>query len=133
MTHLLDTNICIYLIKRKPPEVLERLRAHPPGEIGLSSITVAELEFGVHKSQRREQNRRALEQFLLPFVLVPFGEEAAAVYGRVRAGLERAGTPIGPLDTLIGAHALQLKVTLVTNKEKEFARVPGLRTSNWAA
>ncbi|MBI3930245.1 MAG: type II toxin-antitoxin system VapC family toxin [Armatimonadetes bacterium] len=133
MTHLLDSNICIYLVKRKPPELLERFRRLAPGDIGVSSITVAELQYGVHKSQHRERNQRALEQFLLPLILAPFDERASAVYGEVRATLERVGMPIGPLDTLIGAHALQLGVILVTNNPREFRRIPGLEVRNWVA
>jgi len=131
LTHLLDTNICIYLIKRKPPEVLERFHSHQPGQIGISSVTAAELSYGVSKSQFRKRNRAALEQFLLPFIIVAFDYDASLVYGEVRATLERAGAPIGPLDTMIGAHALHLNATLVTNNLKEFSRIAGLRVENW--
>ena len=132
MSHLLDTNICIYVIKRKPPVVLQRLARHALDEIAISSITVAELHFGVQKSQYPERNRRALEQFLLPLDVVAFDYAAAAIYGQIRATLERQGTPIGALDLLIAAHALSLGYTLVTNNEREFARVPGLKVENWA-
>ena len=131
MKYLLDTSICIYLIKRKPHQVLQKFQAHSVGEIGISAITVAELQFGVQKSQYVEQNQRALQQFLLPLICVPFDEQAAAAYGEIRATLEVQGTPIGSLDTLIAAHALSLDVALVTNNLKEFSMVPNLQVVNW--
>ncbi len=133
MILLLDTNICVYLIRKRPPEVLRRFDEYAVGDIGLSSITTAELHFGAQKSQRPEGNLRALEQFLLPLTVVPFGQDAAAAYGRVRALLEGRGTPIGSLDTLIAAHALSLDLTLVTNNVREFERVPDLKVENWVA
>ena len=133
MKILLDTNICIYLIKRRPQEVRERFERYAVGEVGLSSITVSVLQYGVEKSRRVDQNRTALMQFLLPLVIADFDYEAAVVYGRVRAELERLGTPMGPLDTLIAAHALSLDVTLVTNNEREFSRVSDLRVENWVS
>ena len=131
MRYLLDTNICIYLIKMKPPQVLERFRSHSVGDIGVSSITVAELQCGIQKCQHPEQNQQALEQFLMPLVIAVFDEKAAAVYGDIRATLETQGTPIGALDILIAAHALSLNITLVTNNLREFARVPGIQLVNW--
>lgn len=133
MILLLDTNTCIYLIKKHPPEVLRRFDEYTVGDIGISSITAAELHFGVPKSQRPEENLRALEQFLLPLTLAHFDENAAAAYGHVRAQLEKQGTPIGSLDTLIAAHALSLDLMLVTNNVREFERVPGLEVENWVA
>lgn len=133
MRNMLDTNICIYLIRKKPPEVLQKFKGYSVGEVGLSSITVAELRYGVQKSQYPEQNQRALEQFLVPLVIADFDHQAAEVYGRIRAVLERQGTRIGPLDTLIAAHALSLDVTLVTNNIREFSRVPALKVANWAS
>lgn len=133
MILLLDTNTCIYLIKKHPPEVLRRFDEYTVGDIGISSITAAELHFGVQKSQRPEENLRALEQFLLPLTLAHFDENAAAAYGHVRAQLEKQGTPIGSLDTLIAAHALSLDLMLVTNNVREFERVPGLEVENWVA
>jgi len=131
MKYLLDTNICIYIIKQKPPQVLDRFQEHTVGDIGVSSITVAELAFGVQKSQHPEQNQRALEQFLIPLLIADFDSQAAAVYGHVRAALESVRTPIGSLDPLIAAHALRLGITLVTNNISEFERVPGLDVINW--
>lgn len=131
MKVLLDTNICIYVIRKKPLEVLDRFEAHAVGEIGLSAITLAELQYGVARSRYPDQNSRALAQFLLPLEIVPFDGEAAKVYGSVRASLEAQGSPIGPLDTLIAAHALSLGVTLVTNNTREFSRVHNLLLADW--
>jgi tRNA(fMet)-specific endonuclease VapC len=128
---LLDTNICIYLIKQQPPSVLERFLSHPVGDIGLSSITVAELAYGVMKSRHPAKNRLALEQFLIPLDVAAFDQDAARAYGRLRAQLEQKGSPIGSMDLLIAAHALSLDVRLVTNNLREFRRVPGLRVENW--
>jgi len=128
---LLDTNICIYLIKKKPLKVLKKLSEYAVSDIGISSITVAELLYGVEKSSLQERNRDALNGFLAPFEIMPFDDLAAEVYGRIRAGLERKGTPIGSMDMLIAAHALSLGVTLVTNNTKEFKRVPHLQVANW--
>lgn len=131
MKFILDTNICIYIIKQKPPEVLQKLNTYQVGDIGVSSITVAELEFGVQKSQFPNRNQQALTQFLLPLKVVDFDNAAATVYGNIRARLEKQGTSIGSLDTLIAAHALSLQATLITNNIKEFSRVPNLKLDNW--
>ena len=131
MKFLLDTNICIYIIKQKPVEVLNKFKAYDVGDIAISSVTVAELEFGVQKSQFPEIDRQALAQFLIPLSVVAFDRPAAIVYGKVGSDLEKKGTPIGSLDTLIAAHALSLQITLVTNNVKEFNRVPNLKLENW--
>lgn len=131
MKFLLDTNICIYIIKQKPPEVSQKFNSYKVGDIGVSSITVAELEFGVQKSQFPTKNKQALSLFLLPLKIVDFDRAATIAYGNIRAVLETKGTPIGSLDTLIAAHALSLQVTLVTNNVKEFNRVPNLQLENW--
>ena len=128
---LLDTNICIYLIKKKPLGVLKKLAEHKISEVGISAITVAELEYGVAKSTLPDQNRDALDEFLAPFEIIPFDDRAALEYGRIRAHLERKGTLIGSMDMLIAAHAQSLGVTLVTNNAKEFKRVPHLQVENW--
>ena len=128
---LLDTNICIYLIKKRPERVLERLRGVDIDTVSVSSITVAELQYGVAKSARPEQNGLALAAFLAPLNVEPFGDAAAAVYGTVRADLVRAGTPIGSLDMLIAAHALALDRTVVTNNTREFQRIAALKLENW--
>lgn len=131
MKVMLDTNTCIYLIKQQPPTVIERFLSHPVGAIGVSSITVAELAFGVNKSRQMAKNRLALEQFLAPLEVAVFDHDAALSYGRVRARLEASGSPIGSMDLLIAAHALSLGVRLVTNNLREFRRVPGLKLENW--
>lgn len=128
---LLDTNICIYLIKERPPSVLDRLRTLNIREVAISSITLAELEFGVAKSAKPEVNAQALAAFVAPLGVEPFEDVAAAAYGDVRAQLERAGTPIGSLDMLIAGHALSLDATLVTNNEREFRKVAHLKVQNW--
>lgn len=128
---LLDTNICIHIINAKPAAVLRRFRDYRTGEIGLCSVVAAELAYGVSKS-RSTRNREALDLFLAPLAILPFDETALWCYGDLRADLERQGTPIGTLDTLIAAHALSLQATLVTNNIKEFERVPGLPLDNWA-
>lgn len=130
MKFLLDTNICIYIINARPPHVLERFRREAIGDIGISSITAAELAYGVAKSGSA-RNRAALEKFLVPLEIAAFDADAIWHYGEIRAELERRGQPIGSLDTLIAAHALALDATLVTNNGAEFSRVKVLRVENW--
>jgi len=132
MNLLLDTNICIYLIKKRPPSVLKRFDTLAAGTLAVSSITVAELEFGVQKSQYPPQNQQALEQFLMPLVILDFDHEAARTYGKLRAWFETKGKTIGALDMLIAAHALSKGLSLVTNNVREFSKVPGLKVINWA-
>ena len=131
MRYLLDTTICIYLIRRRPAQVRARLQRCAVGEIGLSTVTCAALQYGVAKSAFPAQNQAALEAFTLPLALVPFDAAAAVAYGPVRADLERQGTPIGAMDLLIAAHALSLRVILVTNNTREFVRVQGLQVEDW--
>ena len=131
MRYLLDTNICIYVIKRRPPQVLARFHRCAVGDLGLSTMTLAELEYGAAKSQFPARNQTALAAFILPLDVVPFDAAAAIAYGPIRATLERQGTPIGAMDLLIAAHAVSLGVTLVTNNTREFGRVPGLQVENW--
>jgi tRNA(fMet)-specific endonuclease VapC len=128
---MLDTNICIYLIKKNRPEILRHLRRTEPADVCLSAITVSELTYGVEKSARPERNRVALTRFLAPFTILPYDDHAALQYGRVRAQLEAMGQPIGALDTLIGAHALSRNLILVTNNIREFQKIQGLRVENW--
>ena len=128
---LLDTNICIYMIKNKPPAVRKRFEAFVPGSIFVSSVTVAELRYGVEKSAAREKNALALEKFLLPLEIVAFDYESALVYGKIRADLERRGMPIGSMDMLITAQALAHNFTLVTHNLREFQRIQGLHCENW--
>lgn len=131
MRYMLDTDACITLIKRKSASVIRRLSALAPGDAGVSAITLAELRYGVMKSAAVERNAAALGEFLLPLEIADFDAAAAETYGRVRAGLEKAGTSIGPLDTQIGAHALCLGAVLITNNVHEFRRIPGLKIENW--
>jgi tRNA(fMet)-specific endonuclease VapC len=131
MRFMLDTDTCIALVKRKPAPVLRRLSALAPGEAGISAVTLAELRCGVEKSAARDRNDRALDAFVLPLEVADFDEAAAAAYGAVRSALEKAGTPVGPLDTQIGAHALSLGAALVTHNVREFRRVPGLTVVDW--
>lgn len=131
MKYMLDTNICIYLIKQKPATIIERFRQTDVSEISISSITLSELFFGVSKNSKPEQNFMALTQFVAPLEILPFGGEAAQYYGDLRAHLKKRGAPIGSLDMLIAAHALSLSNTLITNNEKEFHRVPKLKIENW--
>jgi len=131
MRYLLDTNICIYLIKQKPQKVLDKFQTLSISDVGISSITVAELEYGVAKSQQQEKNRIALMQFLLPLEIVEFNQASATIYGSVRSDLESQGLIIGAMDLLIASHVLSLGVTLVTNNVREFSRIPTLLLENW--
>ncbi len=133
MNYMLDTNICIGLIRQKPQKLIQRLTRYEPGEIGVSSITVAELTHGVYKSNQVEQNLTALEQFLLPIEIADFDQNASIAYGSIRAYLERQGKTIGSMDILIGAHALSLGVVLVTNNVGEFQRIQKLKVEDWMA
>lgn len=128
---MLDTNICIYLIKNKPTEVKEKFNLYEVGEICISSISVSELYYGVRKSQMVERNLQALALFLAPLNIVDYDEKAAIEYGKIRSALESSGKTIGSLDMLIAAHAKSMGVTLVTNNSKEFERVHGLKLENW--
>lgn len=129
---LLDTNICIYIINNRPPEVLAHFKRYRLGDIGLSSVVAAELAYGVAKSGSA-RNRAALEMFLSPLEILPFDSKAIWAYGELRADLERQGLSIGALDTMIAAHALSQDAVLVTNNTREFQRVKGLRLENWVA
>ena len=128
---MLDTSICIDMIRGNAPAATSRLRSRAPGEVGLSMITLAELEHGVAKSSDPPGNAAALIKFCTALEVLPFDDRAASVYGRVRADLERAGKPIGPLDTLIAAHALSLGATLVTGNVREFRRITALVVKDW--
>lgn len=131
MKYMLDTNICIYCIKKKPPEVINKFLQYDPEDICISSITYGELMHGVEKSQAVEKNRLALALFLSPIQILPFGAEASEAYGKIRADLERKGTPIGPMDMLIAGHAQAEGLVLVTNNTREFIRVSNLQVEDW--
>jgi tRNA(fMet)-specific endonuclease VapC len=128
---LLDTNICIDILRRPNSLALKHLVRLAPGDVAISTISLAELEYGVHKSSNPTRNAQLLIEACTPLTIVPFDNAAAGVYGLVRARLETKGTPIGPMDTLIAAHALSLKATLVTNNLREFKRIKGLLLENW--
>ena len=127
---MLNTNICIYVMKRKPLELLEKFNEHSK-ELAISTIVLGELFLGAEKSLHIEANRREITRFVSRMEVLSFDPSAATHYGDIRAHLERAGTPIGANDTLIGAHARSLGMTLVTNNRREFDRIPGLIVENW--
>lgn len=132
MKYMLDTNICIYIIKEKPEKVINKFHTLDVGDICISSITLAELEYGVEKSQYTERNRLALAGFLSSIEILSFSDKAAENYGRIRANLERQGNIIGAYDLMIGAHALSENLILITNNTKEFQRINNLSLENWA-
>ena len=129
--YLLDTNICIYIIKKKPVDVLKTLKTKLKKDNYVSSITIAELEYGVAKSQFPEKNKIALIEFLSIFNILPFDDTDAAEFGMIKTDLEKKGKIIGPMDLLISAQAKSKKLILVTNNIKEFERVEGIKIENW--
>ena len=132
MRFMLDTNTCVDLIRRRDDRILRKMQRLRPDDLCVSSVTLSELEYGAAKSAAPGRNRLALAEFMTPLRVVPYDDAVAPVYGQVRADLERAGTPIGPLDTIIVAHALALGLIVVTDNEREFRRVSGLKIQNWA-
>ena len=130
LSYMLDTNICIYVMKTYPPGLRERFNALAE-QLCISSVTLGELHYGAEKSARRAENLIAVEHFTARLEVLPFGQKAAQHYGQLRAELERAGTPCGPHDMQIGGHARSEGLILVTTNMREFARMPGLRTENW--
>jgi tRNA(fMet)-specific endonuclease VapC len=131
MRFMLDTNLCIDVMRGKASGAFDRLRKLAPNEAGISTITLAELRFGASKSKRAAYHAAAIASFCAPLEIAGFDARAADLYGTVRATLEAAGTPIGPLDTLIAAHALSLNATMVTANQREFERVRDLVVENW--
>lgn len=131
MRYLLDTNICIYILKQAPPQVFRRFESLRVGDIGLSAITYSELQYGVANSSKPQENQQFLNGFLAPLEVLDYPAAACRMYGDLRTNLRRQGTPIGPLDLLIAAHALHLGVSLVTNNLEEFDRIPSLQLENW--
>ena len=132
MKYMLDTNIIVYILNSRPEKVRKRFTRYSPEDICISSVTLAELEYGICNSSRPDQNRIALMMFLADIDVIPFDAQAAADYGEIRFDLKRKGTPIGANDLLIAAHARSLGLTLVTNNSREFDRVDGLKVENWA-
>ena len=132
--YLLDTNICIFLLNQRVgfENIVRRMDGLQRQQIAISAITVAELEFGAAASKRQGDNSKRLERFLLEFEVMPFDRESARPYGRLRAVLQARGTPIGPMDFLIAAHALAARAVLVTNNTVEFQRVPSLELEDWS-
>jgi tRNA(fMet)-specific endonuclease VapC len=129
--YLLDTNICIYIINQHPPEVIAKMNNYRPAQIKISSITIAEMEYGASKSKNREKNREALRNFLSPFEIINFDTKDAEVYGIIRAELEEKGNIIGPYDMQLAAQALKGDYIFVTNNLKEFQKVKRLKLENW--
>ena len=131
MRYLLDTDICIYLIKKHPSEVLDRFRQHSPQDVAISTITLFELQYGIEKSQYRKRSEDALAKFLLPLNIIEMDASAAMEAAAIRAQLEKKGLPIGPYDLLIAGLAKSLNIVLVTNNTKEFGRIADLNLENW--
>jgi tRNA(fMet)-specific endonuclease VapC len=129
--YVLDSNICIYIINRKPGNVVQKIKEHHPQEIKLSSISLAELEYGVSKSENREKNRRALIHFASAFDIINFTDDDAEIYGLIRADLGKKGLVIGPYDMQIAAQAISREMILVTNNVREFGRIKNLKIENW--
>lgn len=129
--YLLDTDVCIEAIHGRAPALLPRLRRRRIGAVGMSTITLAELQYGVARSSNPIQNTLALARLCAPLEIIPFDDDAASAYGRIRSELERRGKPIGPLDTLIAAHAVALGAVVVTGNVREFQRVGGLQVEKW--
>ena len=119
-------------MNRRPPKVIRRFKNTDVGVVGISAITVSELQYGVSKSKQKKQNSKRLEEFLIPFEVLPYDEAASKCYGEIRSKLEKQGLTIGPLDLLIAAHALSQDLVLITNNEKEFKRIEALKIANWA-
>lgn len=132
MKYLIDTNICIYIMNKRPIKVIQKFKQFDVGEICVSTITVSELQYGVIKSKNHRLNRQRVQEFLSPLEIIPYDESAANMYGDIRYQLEKRGEPIGPLDLMIAAHALSGNFVLVTNNEKEFKRIKQLKIENWA-
>ena len=131
MKYLIDTNICIYIMNKRPAGIIKKFRRFELGDIGISTITVSELQYGVAKSIHRKENQQRLDQFMAPLEILAYDEMAAKAYGDIRFHLEKNGQPIGPLDVLIAVHALSKNLILVTNNEKEFKRIKNLQVENW--
>jgi len=131
MKYLIDTNICIYVMNKRPVDVIKRFKQFNPGEIGISTITVSELQYGVAKSTHRKENQHRLDEFLAPLEILVYDEIAARTYGDIRFQLEKRGKLLGPLDILIAAHALSQNLIMVTNNDREFKRIKNLEVENW--
>ena len=131
MKYLINIKICIYIMNNRPVDVIKKFKQFNPGEIGISTITVSELQDGVAKSTYRNENQHRLDEFLAPLEILAYNEIAARTYGDIRFQLENRGKSIGPLDLLIAAHTLSQNLTMVTNNDKEFKRIKNLEVENW--
>jgi tRNA(fMet)-specific endonuclease VapC len=131
MIRLLDTNTCIYFLNRASERIIAQFKRFSPQEVKLSAITVAELYFGAEKSKAKIKNRQTVERFVSAFEAVAFDEKCSKIYAKIRASLEQAGTPIGPMDLLIASISVANGFILVTNNTKEFARIRKLKLENW--
>lgn len=131
MKHMLDTNICIYIMKQEPIVVAKKFKSFHIGDIVVSSIALSELAFGAYNSQQLEKNLSALKKFMQPIEILSYDENAAYHYGEIRADLKKNGTPVGHADLLIAAHAISINATLITNNVKEFSRIKNLKCENW--
>lgn len=131
MIYMLDTNICIYILKNKNDKLIKKFANCQFGDIGISSIVYSELIYGVEKSVKKDENLKNLLKFLSAIVICDYDVDAANEYGRIRSSLESDGKVIGSLDMLIAAHASSKKATLITNNEREFKRIKGLKVDNW--
>jgi len=129
--YLLDTSVCVELIRRRATRLLKQMAQRPTADFALSSITLAELQYGAEKSARPPHQRQTLEKFLVPFTVLDFDHIASAAYGRIRVKLEAVGTPMGALDLLIAAHAISRDLVVLTRNLKEFKRVAGLKVEDW--
>lgn len=132
MNYFLDTNICIYIMNKHPEAVVARFAQFQPNEIGISTIVISELQYGIAKSSQPQRNQQRFDAFLRPFQIVSYDQAAAQSYGVIQATLEKSGQTIGREDLLIAAHALSCNATLITSNEHEFLRVPNLKVENWA-
>lgn len=131
MKYLLDTNICIYIIKKKPESVFKRFEKLKAGNVGISTITLSELYYGVSKSSMPDENMIALQEFISPLEVLDFTNVDALAYGKIRNSLEKKGSPIGAMDLLIASIAKSQDLILVTNNTKEFSRINDLKIENW--
>ena len=129
--YMLDTNTCINLIKHRPSTIKRKLSSIPIGQVAISNIVAAELWYGVENSQKKKENEAALNDFLKYIDVLDWPKKAAKLYGKIRSGLKKRGTPIGAMDLLIAVHGLFLDTTLVADNTREFGHVPGLRIENW--
>jgi tRNA(fMet)-specific endonuclease VapC len=130
--YLLDTDICIYIRRKQPPAILARFEALQPGDVAISVITYGELSYGAAKSAEPKRASAALERLSALLTVLPLPEDAGRAYGTIRAALAAKGNTIGPNDLWIAAHAMSAGLILVTNNEREFKRVKGLKIENWA-